>query len=99
MVLLAATVILFPEKPAWGDEIENATHPVSIGDVTCGEICTLAFTWTMNRQEMPIDQIQVNYSPSPSPADHQLLALSEATASEVGILEDGQLPCFPIAFD
>jgi hypothetical protein len=99
MVLLVATVILFPERPAWGGEIENATDVVSIGEITCGEICTLAFTWTMNQQEMRIDQIQVNYGHSPSAADHQDLATSKDAASEVGIAEDGQLPCFPIAYD
>jgi Na+-translocating ferredoxin:NAD+ oxidoreductase RnfD subunit len=99
MVLMAFTVILFPEKPAWGGEIENATNPVLIGEVTCGEICNLASTWTMNRQEMRIDQIQVNYSPSPSAADHQVLASSKDVASKVGILEDKQLPYFPIAYD
>jgi hypothetical protein len=99
MVLLAATVILFPEKPAWGGDLENTTDPVSVGEVTCGEICTLAFTWTMNRQAMNIDQIQVNYSPSPSAADHQVLASPEDTVSDVGILEDGKLPYFPIVYD
>lgn len=99
MVLMAVTVILFPERPAWGGEIENATHPAAIGEVTCGEICTLAFTWTINRQEMRIDQIQVNYSPSPSAADHRVLAASEVAASEVTIFKDGQLPYFPIAYD
>ncbi len=99
MVLLAATVILFPEKPAWGGEIENATDTVSIGEITCGEICTLAYAWTMNRQEMRIDQIQVSYGHSPSAAGHQLLASSKDVASQVGAVEDGQLPCFPIAYD
>jgi hypothetical protein len=99
MALLAATVILFPEKPAWGGEIENTTDAVSVREVTCGEICTLAFTWTMNRQEMRIDQIPVDYGPSPSVDDQRVVAASKDTASEAGIFEDGQLPYFPIAFD
>ncbi len=87
IIMLFTIVILFPERPAWGGDI--AIEP---------ENCALGFTAIFYQQTAQMDQIQVSYGNATQPDASQANAAPIDIVTEVGIPDDPQVACLPIAY-